>query len=140
MKTPMLSTQIFELLIKSNDEGGLRNYILALEIELIRRRGHRDGENAGGWMLQEYREDPLSALALAIKGIEDGDPMILDQLPSPRLGGEFADDPTWEGIIEDELNRRPSDDGDQSLEEEYRQAFDEGLHKEIYRAYSVYVG
>ena len=34
-----------------------------------------------------------------LRGLDEGDPQIVDELPQPRLGGEYADEPTWGNIL-----------------------------------------
>lgn len=51
--------------------------------------GYERGRAAGSWVLDGNSTDE-SARAL-LKGIEDGDPMIMDALPSAPLSGEWAD-------------------------------------------------
>lgn len=54
------------------------------------------GENAGSWVIDGNTTESTARAILA--GIEDGDPEILDHLPSPQWGGEWAGDPTYEQL------------------------------------------
>ena len=67
--------------------------------EIIRRRGQTDGRAAGSWVIDGNTPDETCARIL--RGIEEGDPEILDALPELRLG-EWADDPTFEQILAEE--------------------------------------
>ena len=51
--------------------------------------GREHGENAASWVTDgNTSEETYAAL---LRGIEDGDPMVLDMLPAPDLSGEWAD-------------------------------------------------
>lgn len=61
-----------------------RAYLAALSY--AKDLGERHGRNAASWI-----DIPDAATARAIlAGLEDGDPAILDTLPSPDLSGEWA--------------------------------------------------
>lgn len=113
----------------------LKEIIDQVEIEIISRRGKLDGQRAGAWVIDgNTHRETIWALH---DGIENGDPAILDTLPSPRLGGEFADDPTWEDIINDELSREPDIDGEMELLSVYDAAFHMAMIDEVTRACKV---
>src|SRR5262245_12356114 len=80
----------------------------------IHQRGHDDGWNAAGWLVDGNTDDPEVVLLGYLRGIEDGDPEILDKLPTPNLSGEWADVPTWEDICQEEIERY-NDDGEEEL-------------------------
>ena len=78
--------------------------------EAIRRRGRTDGRAAGSWVIDGNTLDETCARILG--GIEEGDPEILDALPTLALG-EWADDPTFEQILAEEgLNGLDADAAD----------------------------
>lgn len=125
--------EIFELLIsREPDELRLKVWIEMIEKEVIRRRGYKDGRMAGSWVFDgNTMEESVERIQ---RGIEEGDPLFLDALPSPRLGGEFADDPTWESILRDEDIRYDSEmdpDGRQDLHDMYVAGFMSGVQDEV---------
>ena len=76
------------------------------------RAARRDGKAAGlscaSWV--EYRD--AEATRAMLKGIEDGDPAVLDSLREPNLSGEWAGDPTPQSLAEDyELGADRDPDG-----------------------------
>ena len=56
----------------------------------------QDGKSAGraaaSWVFDG--NSPPQAYERVLKGIQDGDPEVLDSLRTPNLSGEYADDPT----------------------------------------------
>lgn len=74
------------------------------------RLGRERGTNAVGWWSQNHLgggcdtrrnvEVKYEARAL-LKGIEDGDLMLLDSIPHPDLSGEFADTLTGPQLVQD---------------------------------------
>lgn len=74
--------------------------------------GEDHGRNVAEWWVQENltrgRNARDTAMAV-LKGLEDGDPEVIDSLPQPDLSGEWADSPTpetvaeWCGIIYDHV-------------------------------------
>ena len=74
----------------------------------ILRAARRDGKAAGigaaGWALDFGRMTSAQERETAervIRGIEEGDPAVLDSFRVPNLSGEFADDPTPRSLAED---------------------------------------
>jgi hypothetical protein len=124
--------KIINLISESADDKTLTRMIESIESEIIRRRGYNDGRNAGSWVF-DGNMSAESIIAFS-KRLDEGDPEALDALPNPRLGGEFADDPTWEQILKYEGIRYDSEvdlDGRADLEDVYRTAFDDGVRAEI---------
>jgi hypothetical protein len=70
--------------------------------------GKSHGENAAQWVAQDSwggrvassRQSEENARAF-LKGIEEGDPMIMDSYVSPNLSGEWADSMTPRSLIEE---------------------------------------
>lgn len=93
--------------------------IVPLDEWKIKDRGARDGQNAAEW----FFNSPFSvgAAKAMLAGLEDGDPLYMDGLPHPSLGGEWADTPTWEDVIQDELDVE----------------YDEGHHAHLLEAYEM---
>lgn len=106
-----------------------------IETRAIRERATEDGRNAAKWLVDGNTKDPEAVLRRLSNGIADGDPQIMDELPSPRLGGEFADDPTWEDVLKAELDEYSDErlfNGEyDGLEDVYHEAFQEGVEAEI---------
>jgi hypothetical protein len=134
-------TEIIDLLVTHGDNTTLTQVIDKVESEIIRRRGYQDGRHAGSWMIDGNTSE--QTLRTYKKLMDDGDPELMDTLPAPRLGGEFADDPTWEQILKDEGIRYDSEvdsDGRQELEDIYRTAFDEGVQDQMSKTIKVVLG
>lgn len=112
------------------------------EVRAIRQRGLEDGSAAASWLVDGNTNDPVAVLERLVSGIYDGDPEILDALPSPRIGGEFADDPTWEDVLQSELDQYSEErvmNGEyDDLEDVYRSSFQEGVEKELRHKLKVY--
>jgi hypothetical protein len=109
----------------------------------IRRRGFEDGKAAATWLVDGNTPDPYAVLSRLKNGIEDGDPEIMDQLPQPRINGEFADDPTWGDILREETELAADDDGEPSpyedeLFEIYCEAFSNGVDDQITGMLALY--
>lgn len=72
-----------------------------------RREGRNAGRNAAEWYVMETfggRVNPPHDVENArgiLRGIEDGDPAVLDTLPYPDLSGEWADTLTGPQLVED---------------------------------------
>lgn len=89
-------------------------------------RGVEDGRAAGSWVLDgNSSEDTARAI---LQGIEDGDPAVMDSLPSAPLSGEFADGLLprdvlrWYGLTEEDAE---SDDILRAYEDGYAEGVDE---------------
>lgn len=68
--------------------------------------GREHGENAAAWWEQDAiggraSGDVTAAARRVLAGIEDCDPMILDNLPAPDLSGEWAGGYTPDRLYED---------------------------------------
>jgi hypothetical protein len=59
--------------------------------------GREHGLAAGSWVIDGNTSD--ETVASILQGIEDGDPVVLDTLPSAPLSGEWAGDPTPATIL-----------------------------------------
>lgn len=105
--------------------------------EQARKLGAEDGLAAAGWMFDG--NTTRETYAAVLRGIEDGDPEILDTLPAPDLSGEWADGRTPESLALDcglEVNMSTSDADAETVTglcEEYEQAFNTAADAEIQR-------
>jgi hypothetical protein len=129
-----LVTAFAELFAEDNERFQPDRFREAASSELSERdrletRGYRDGYAAATWFAPEDEQTARRIL----DGLDAGDPEILDYLPSPRLGGEFADEPTWSNILEDE-DCDDSDDGHPELLGAYSYAFECAVEREIVRS------
>jgi hypothetical protein len=119
----------------------LGQIIMLAEEEIIGRRGYDDGWNAGSWIVDGNTTDPIGVLRKLIKGIEDGDPEILDSLPEPRQISPDDDHISWRDIIEDELDKpldpEAGDDVD-NLWDSYSEGWGRGVIARIHNLQSVY--
>lgn len=99
------------------------------EEDKIEARGLSDGKAAGSWVIDGNTSE--EAAASILRGIEEGDPAVLDALPLfPRVSGEWADDETWHDILEQE-GCEGSDDDRQDLFDLYCLAFATGATDEM---------
>lgn len=95
-------------------------------------RGYTDGRSAGSWIVGNQQEAQK-----LVNGIMNGDPEIMDELPSPRLGGEFADDSTWTDIYVEITGIDPQDFEDDDpnnsdMYDAYTGKFGEGVQDQIF--------
>jgi hypothetical protein len=74
-----------------------------------------------------------------LNGLEEGDPEVLDYLPAPRLGGEWADEPIWSNIVEDE-GCKDADGERPELLDAYEYASSCAVEREIVRACRALLG
>lgn len=98
--------------------------------DTIRERGLSDGKAAGSWVIDGNTSKERAREIF--DGIEDSDGKILDELPTLTLG-EWADDPTWREILDDEgieCDEETADD----LWRTYSDAWSEGMLAEVQRA------
>jgi hypothetical protein len=101
----------------------------------MRKRGHDDGWDAASWMVDGNTPEPFMFVSRILTGMEEGDPEIMDSLPMPRIGGEFADDPTWEQICQDVVGHYGLD-GEQDLLGVYEEGFHEGVEAQLRKMYN----
>lgn len=106
----------------------MRTLTLDMVLADAERRGAEDGKAAGSWVI-DGNTSTETALYL-LRGIEDGDPQVLDALPCSPLSGEFADGLLprdvleWYEVDEDHL---AADD----ILTAYEQGFDRGAMDEV---------
>jgi len=105
------------------------------ERDRLEARGYRDGHAAATWFSPQDEQTAHWIL----DGLDAGDPEVLDYLPSPRLGGEWADEPTWSNILEDE-GCEDSDDGRPELLDAYEYAYSCAVEREVVRACRALLG
>lgn len=117
-----------------------------------RERGTDDGQNAAGWYVQETfgghayaSADDAEGAALILRGIEDGDPAVLDTFPFADLSGEWADTLTGpqlvsEAVSEVDLGEDDARKADRLNDwftdvcDAYENAFSDAVSAEIERA------
>ena len=102
------------------------------ERDRLEARGYRDGYAAATWFAPQDEQTARRIL----DGLDAGDPEILDELPAPRLVGEFADEPTWSNILQDE-DCDDSDDGRPELLNAYCYAYSCAVERQIVRSCRV---
>jgi hypothetical protein len=89
-------------------------------IEEARRMGEERGREIASWYFDGNTTD--ETYAAVPRGIEDGDPEILDTLPSSPLSGEWAGDPLPADVLE-ALEVSEEDDA----ADEYLSAYEDGF-------------
>lgn len=105
------------------------------ERDRMEARGYGDGLAAATWFAPQ---DERTARWI-LDGLEAGDPEVLDYLPQPRLGGEYADEPTWSHILEDE-GCEDSDGGRPELLDAYQYAYACAVDREVVRSCRAMLG
>lgn len=68
--------------------------------------GAEAGKNAADWWEQDAiggraTRSERECAELTLRGLDDGDPLVLDSLPCPNLSGEWAGDPTPRSLAEE---------------------------------------
>jgi hypothetical protein len=116
--------------------------------------GDRDGRSAASWFEMDAFGGRVTrgagdAARRIIKGIDDGDPEVLDALPSPDLSGEWADRVTGPSLAADALGAAGLDDPDAKAYREayerwfddicgaYEAAFTDAATEEVYRTAKI---
>lgn len=85
-----------------------------------REAGAAHGRAAASWYFDG--NTPLDVYRHVLEGIEDGDPEVMNELPSSPLSGEWADDPTPASVLED-----LDVDEDDSYADDYLRAYEEAF-------------
>ena len=82
-------------------------------LECAKEDGFQSGRNVASWIDQDLfggrAKDGKAAARRFLKGIDDGDPEILDMIPSSPLSGEWAGDRTSKDVV---CNALSLDDGE----------------------------
>lgn len=95
---------------------------------ILARDGYEAGAAAGSWVIDGNTPDETCARIL--RGLEDGDPEVIDSLPSSPLSGEWAGDSTPRDILAavdvDEEDERAED-----LLRAYEDAYSVGVSREV---------
>jgi hypothetical protein len=99
-------------------------------VHKARAAGYDAGKAAGSWIVDGNTSTETARALLA--GIEDGDPAVLDQLPTSPLSGEWADAPTPRDVLED-VNMTEDDEGAEDVLSAYEEGFSSGAEDEAVR-------
>jgi hypothetical protein len=99
--------------------------------ELAYARGVADGTAAGTWVFDG--NDSLETVRRTLAGIEEGDPAVLDALPSCPLSGEWAGGLTPVALLAD-LGVGEDDLAAEEILGEYERGFAEGVETEVVRS------
>jgi len=99
-------------------------------IQQAREAGADHGRSAASWYFDG--NTPAETYALVLKGLEDGDPMILDTLPCSPLSGEWADNPTPRTVFED-LGMTGDEDYADDVLNAYEDGFTQASQDEVER-------
>src|SRR5690349_11916464 len=106
-------------------------------IAYAQERGREDGENAAAWYVQDVltnrvRDTAITA-RMVLRGIENGDPAVLDTFPVADLSGEWADtltgpqlvaDAVLDAVVDIAQDAGESDDWFSDICDAYETAFD----------------
>jgi len=105
-----------------------------------RRDGRDAGRNAASWCFDGNTTD--ATYRYVLKGLEDGDPAVLDTYSAPNLSGEWADAPTPQSLAEDYDLDTTNDPDSTRLDEAcsvWEDAASEAFWKELERTARYYV-
>lgn len=130
--TTTVDVNVEDLINKIEDRSGLSDIRNLCEIRILWLRGYADGEAAGSWVFDG--NTPAETVLRIQRGVEEGDPVYMDMLPEPRLGGEHADDPTWAQVLKDEVEwdiEDPNTDQRDDLHDAYCDGFGRGVNDEV---------
>ncbi len=103
-----------------------------------RKQGLDDGTAAGSWVIDGNTSTETAAAIL--QGLDDGDPAILDLLPSAPLSGEYADGLLprdvlgWYGMTEDDWNSDGLSGAAAEVLNAYEDGYNEGVAHEVERS------
>lgn len=100
--------------------------------------GEQHGRNAADWLWDGNTDDPATFLATLVRGIEEGDPAVVDLMPWPDLSGEWADGLTPADLAA-YVDADPEDDGlMMEVCDAYELAFEDGRDRRIFEAFTYY--
>lgn len=94
------------------------------------------GTDAASWVIDGNTTE--EAIRRLHKGIEDGDPEVLDQLPTTWLSGEFADTYSERDLSED-CEYSDSDEGWDEIVGAYTDAFNSAVVFEVSRITTLHL-
>jgi hypothetical protein len=98
--------------------------------------GREHGTNAGSWV----NVDSEKSARWWLKGMADGDPAVLDQLPDQPLSGKYSDSYSRDKLYADLDITREADSDDLELCQAYEEAHTEALHAEVERMALLQLG
>jgi hypothetical protein len=105
--------------------------------------GAEHGRNAASWFFDG--NTPRQTYARVLRGLEDGDPEVMDTIPHADLSGEWADRLTGPELVRDALSYVGWSGDDEDTDwfsdicDAYELAFDTAAHDEIARMARVQV-
>jgi hypothetical protein len=119
----------------SEVEESMTRHLLDLDgvLERAEEEGYEAGQAAGSWLVDGNTS--LDAARRLLDGIEDGDPMTLDLLPSSPLSGEWADAPTPRDVLDGlEIDPDYHADAVDDVLRAYEDGYGRGVQDEAVRA------
>jgi hypothetical protein len=93
-----------------------------------RAAGAEHGRAAASWYFNGNTS--VETFSRVLRGIDEGDPAVLDTFPASPLSGEWADDPTPASVLES-LELEPDDPRADEAIDNYEDAFYEAVHHAI---------
>lgn len=93
--------------------------------------GYEAGTAAGSWVIDGNTTEETARHLL--EGIEDGDPAVLDSLPSSPLSGEWADAPLPRDVLEN-VGMAEDDPATDDVLTSYEDGFARGVTDEVTRS------
>jgi hypothetical protein len=126
MKHDQKIMTMFDLALELLYDSQLEDAMEKVRCRKLDLRGRQDGNNAASWFFSGDTSE--YDYARILKGIEDGDPAVCDHLPAPRIGGEFADDSTWDQILKEELE---IDIDEPRTDDNWLSAYESGFHSAV---------
>jgi hypothetical protein len=109
-------------------------------LEAVADLGSDHGNNAADWWQQDAiggraSGDTRGVARRVLEGLADGDPEIVDGLPSADLSGQWADGPTVRSLLDDHglAGLDPASEIGQEIGDAYETAFNDACHAAIER-------
>lgn len=97
-----------------------------------RKAGEDAGRAAASWYFDGNTDEQTYRRVL--KGLDDGDPEVLDGLPYLDLSGQWADGPTMASVLEDiGCDVDGDDDAAEDIVNKYQSAYDAAVVAEVER-------
>jgi hypothetical protein len=97
----------------------------AIEVTAAYELGKADGLAGSTWLLEGNNAEQAKFL---LRGLLDGDPLVLDSLPDSPLSGEWADSRTATSVLND-LGISPDDEAADDHLREYCDGYSDGMQR-----------
>lgn len=100
--------------------------------------GKEHGMAAASWLLDG--NSSREAAERLLRGLNDGDPVVLDSLPSNPLSGEWADAPTAKDILRELGEEETDPDAQWDILRDYEDGYSDGVQQGAERTARQFLG